>query len=186
MQNRPVFVCLSYLKAAIAIGGSPSVQNDRLSLDGEKCPSCGEGTLHTILRTEDFDFDLGDEGKVRVHAENVPLEKCDRCDELLSGPATAKIRDKARYDAAGLLLPPEIKAIRENLGWSQQYLANLTGFRIEHISLWERGRRLQNRSEDKVLRALRDNPPFREYLQGLLFAKSTPAQPALVSEQKAS
>ena len=159
---------------------------DRLSLDGEKCPSCGQGILHAILRTEDFEVDLGDDSKVKVYVENVPIEQCDKCGEVLTGPAAATIRDEALCRAAGLLLPCEINALREKFGWSLQFMANFTGFPEEHISFWERGRRLQNRSEDRFLRALRESSPFREYFQGLLPPATMVHLPVLVSEQKAS
>src|SRR5436305_1391141 len=99
---------------------------DQRTLTGRKCPECGEGQLFTFTRDEDFDFDLGEE-IVKVHAENVPVEKCDKCGEEMSGPAAAKVRHEAICRAAGLLAPYEIKALRERFGWSQQHLADLTG-----------------------------------------------------------
>ncbi len=138
---------------------------------GTRCPECGQGQLLSLSRTEDFDFDLGDE-TVNVHAENVPVQKCDKCGEVMSGPAAAKVRHEALCHAVGLLTPSEIRALRDNFGWSQQYLADLTDFGVATVSRWERGRLLQNRSADKVLQALRDCPAFREYLERLLALKS--------------
>ena len=80
-----------------------------LSLDGVTCPTCGKGKLHAIVRTEELDFDLGNGEMVKVRAENVPVEKCDKCGEVLSGIAAAKVRDEALRRAAGLLTPAEIK-----------------------------------------------------------------------------
>jgi putative zinc finger/helix-turn-helix YgiT family protein len=128
------------------------------------CPECGKGQLVGLTRTEEFDFDLGD-GTIKVRAENVPVKKCDVCGEVMSGPDAAQVRHEAVCRAAGLLTPAEYRAIREGLGWSQQYLADLTGFGAATVSRAERGRLLPNRSFDKVLRALRDCPPFREYLR---------------------
>jgi len=138
-----------------------------LSPAGVKCPECGQGQLRTITRTEEFDFDLGDE-IVKVRAENVPVEKCDKCGEVMSGPAAAKVRHEAICRAVRLLTPSEIKAIRDRLGWSQQHLADLTGIGIATVSRWERGRLLQNRSNNLVLQAIRDCSAFREYLEELL------------------
>ena len=45
-----------------------------------KCSECGQGQLVALTRTEEFDFDLGDE-IVKVRAENVPVTKCDKCGE---------------------------------------------------------------------------------------------------------
>jgi putative zinc finger/helix-turn-helix YgiT family protein len=136
-----------------------------------KCPECNRGRLRSLTRTEEFDFDLGEE-TVKVRVENVPVERCDQCGEVISGPAAARLRDEAICRAAGLLTPAEIKAIRESFGWSQQHLADLTGFGIATISRWERGRLMQNRSNNKVLLALRDCAEFREYLEGLLAGKA--------------
>jgi putative zinc finger/helix-turn-helix YgiT family protein len=129
-----------------------------------KCPECGKGQLVFLDRTEEFDFDLGDE-MVKVRAENVPVEKCDTCGQVISGPAAAKIRHEAICHAAGLLTPSEIKALRERFGWSQQRLADLAGFGLATVSRWERGRLLQNRSSNKVLQAIRDCAAFRVYLE---------------------
>lgn len=155
--------------------------NEQLLPTGIKCPECGQGHLLSFTRSEEFDFDLGNE-TVKVRAENVPVKKCDTCGEVMSGPAAAKVRDEALCRAAGLLTPSEIKAIRDKFGWSQQYLADLTDFGLATISRWERGRLLQNRSNNKVLQALRDCPPFREYLERLLAAKTSKQQAVLASE----
>jgi DNA-binding transcriptional regulator YiaG len=90
----------------------------------------------------------------------------------MSGPAAAKVRHEALCRATGLLTPAEIKAIREQFGWSQEHLADLTDFGVATISRWERGRLLQNRSNNKFLQAIRDCSPFREYLEGLLAPKT--------------
>jgi putative zinc finger/helix-turn-helix YgiT family protein len=141
-----------------------------------KCPECGKGQLIAQTRTEEFDFDLDGE-TIKVRAENVPVEKCDECGEVMSGPAAAKVRHEAICRAAGLLTPAEIKALRDQFGWSQQYLADLTDFGVATISRWERGRLLQNRSNNKILQAIRDCPPFREYLEGLLGPKTRKQEP---------
>src|SRR5437867_3036836 len=131
-------------------------------------------TTRPLMRAEEFDFDLGDQ-TVKVRADNVPVQQCDQCGEVMSGPAAATVRHEAICRAAGLLTPAEIKAIREQFGWSQQYLADLTGLRIATVSRWERGRLLQNRSNNKVLLAVRDCSPFREFLTLLLGSKTVEA-----------
>jgi putative zinc finger/helix-turn-helix YgiT family protein len=135
-----------------------------------KCPECEPGYLVPFARDEELDYDLGEE-TIKVIAKDVPLERCDTCGLIASGPAAAKVRHEALCRAAGLLTPSEIKAIREQFGWSQQHLADLTDFGVATVSRWERGRLLPNRSNNKVLQAIRDCPPFREYLEGLLESK---------------
>ncbi len=138
---------------------------------GPKCLECERGRLVPFTRDEELDYDLGEE-TIKVITRDVPVERCDSCGMIASGPAAAKVRHEALCRAAGLLTPSEIKGLRERFGWSQQYLADLTDFGVATISRWERGRLLPNRSNNKVLQAIRDCPPFREYLDGLLAAKS--------------
>ncbi len=149
------------------------------------CPACGEGRLICLTRSEAFEFDIGDR-KVTVQAENVPVQQCDTCGDVFSGPDAARIRHDAVCAAAGFLTPADYKSIRDNLGWSQQYLADLTGFGVATVSRSERGRMLPNRSYDKVLRALRDCAPFREYLAALHTnpASAPPSAPLRQSEPR--
>jgi putative zinc finger/helix-turn-helix YgiT family protein len=143
---------------------------------GPKCPECEQGHLVPFTRDEEFDYDLGDE-TIKVLAKDVPVERCDSCGMIASGPAAAKVRHEAVCRAAGLLTPSEIKAIRDQYGWSQQYLADLTAFGVATISRWERGRLLQNRSNNKILQAIRDCAEFRDYLERLLESKPRKQEP---------
>jgi putative zinc finger/helix-turn-helix YgiT family protein len=128
------------------------------------CPECGKGHLFDLTHPEDFEFDLGDE-KIQVHVPAVHVETCDNCGVEISGPEAAAARHEAICRAAGLLSPAEIRTIREQLGWSQQYLADLTGFGVATVSRCERGRLLHSRSLNTVMVAIRDCPPFREHLE---------------------
>jgi putative zinc finger/helix-turn-helix YgiT family protein len=141
-----------------------------------KCPECGRGHLVPFTRDETLDFDLGEE-IIKVYAREVPVERCDSCGLIASGPAAAKVRHEALCRAAGLLTPAEIKAIRERFGWSQQHMADLTDLGVATISRWERGRLLQNRNNNTVLLAIRDCLAFREYLEGLLAKKTRKQTP---------
>src|SRR5437660_10890604 len=93
---------------------------------GIRCPECGEGHLFSFTQNEEFDFDIGGE-TVKVFAKDVPVKKCDKCGEEMSGPAAAMVRHEAICRATRLLTPWEIKALRDKFGWSQQDLADLTG-----------------------------------------------------------
>ena len=145
---------------------------------GPKCPECQHGHFVPFARDEELDYDLGEE-TIKVFARDVPVERCDACGIIASGPAAAKVRHEAVCRAIGLLTPSEIKAIRDKYGWSQQDLANLTDFGIATVSRWERGRLLQNRSANKVLLALRDCPAFREYVERLLASEAKNHEPVV-------
>jgi YgiT-type zinc finger domain-containing protein len=131
---------------------------------GPRCPECGHGVLVPFTRDEEFDHDLGDR-TIKVVARAVPVERCEKCGLVASGSAAAKVRHNAVCRAAGFPTPSEQKSIRDELGWSQQYLADLTGYGIATVNRSERGRLLANRSYYKTLLAIRDCPPYREYLE---------------------
>jgi putative zinc finger/helix-turn-helix YgiT family protein len=139
---------------------------------GLKCPECGNGHMVPFTRDEERDYDLGDGETIKISMKDVPLERCDSCGLIAHGPAAAKVEHEAICRAVGLLTPSEIKAIREKFGWSQQYLADLTGLGVATISRCERGRLVANQSTNKILQAIRDCPQFRDYLERLLAAKT--------------
>jgi transcriptional regulator with XRE-family HTH domain len=64
----------------------------------------------------------------------------------------------------GLLMPKEIKAIRESLDLSQADFELLLGVGQKTVVRWEKGTVFQNRATDTLLRALRDVPGVAEYL----------------------
>lgn len=118
-----------------------------------RCPTCNAGCLRDQVIAERFEFEV--DGKTKtVVAENVPVSECDNaaCGERLSGPEAARIRHEAICRTFGLLTPREIQAIRERLELSQERFAQLTGIGVATISRWERGRLLQNRAMDNLLR----------------------------------
>jgi putative zinc finger/helix-turn-helix YgiT family protein len=137
----------------------------------EMCPECHKGQLVSHSRTEEFDFDLGDK-KIRVCAENVPYQVCDNCKEEMVGSEAVRIRHDAICRAAGYLSPAEYREVRESFGWSQQYLADLTGYGVATVSRAERGRLLPNLSYDITLRAIRDCPAYRANLERLLASRA--------------
>lgn len=118
-----------------------------------RCPTCNAGWLRDKIVTERFEFEV--DGKTKtVLAENVPVSECDNaeCGERMSGPKAARLRHEAICRTFGLLTPREIQAIRERLELSQERFAQLTGIGVATISRWERGRLLQNRAMDNLLR----------------------------------
>ena len=118
-----------------------------------RCPTCNAGWLRDKVVAERFEFEV--DGKTKtVVAENVPVRECDNaaCGERLSGPEAARIRHEAICHDFGLLTPREIQVIRERLELSQERFAQLTGIGVATISRWERGRLLQNRAMDNLLR----------------------------------
>jgi YgiT-type zinc finger domain-containing protein len=125
----------------------------RTSTGERQCPICGEGTLRSRIISERFEFRDGDR-VVFVETREVPLEDCDFCGESFSGPRAAKIRHEATARALGLLSPDQIREIRESSGQSPADFAMLIGVDEPTLIRWERGRILQDESDDRKLRRL--------------------------------
>ncbi|NQT94694.1 MAG: helix-turn-helix domain-containing protein [Lentisphaerae bacterium] len=91
-------------------------------------------------------------------AERVAIEVIHEWDEdvgewLLTPESLKKIDDtKARH--LGLLLPEEIRALRERLGLTQDQIASLLEIGEKSWSRWENGRHRPSRSVNLLLRAL--------------------------------
>lgn len=144
------------------------VRSERPAEQEGRCPTCNVGHLHNKVITDRFEYEV--DGKTQtVVAENVPVRECDNagCGERLSGPEAARTRHEAICHAFGLLTPREIQAIRERLGPSQERFAQLTGIGIATISRWERGRLLQNRAYDNLLRLVARREENVRFLESL-------------------
>jgi YgiT-type zinc finger domain-containing protein len=59
-----------------------------------KCPVCGQGQMVELTRLEEFDVEFGGE-TLKVRADNVPIKQCDKCGEVLIGPAAARAEHEA-------------------------------------------------------------------------------------------
>lgn len=96
-----------------------------------------------------------------------------RCEKCGHEQRTIEQRDLAEKqaieqirEAHGLLLPKEIRQLRESLGLTSAQLAELCyGTPKGIVAGWEKGRYLQNRDADALLRSLSD-PETLEYRAG--------------------
>ena len=129
-----------------------------ITLEGFRCPVCGKGHLEERIITDRFEYPESEKRTITIVAENVPVKVCTACHESFSGPDAANIHHRAIGLALGLLTPEKICAIRERLGLGQANFAELLGISEETISLWERGRLLQNKAMDRYLRLLDLHP----------------------------
>jgi putative zinc finger/helix-turn-helix YgiT family protein len=145
--------------------------SDKTTNSGGSCSMCGHAPLESKLIDKTFEYGEDDES-ITVTARNVPVRACANCGEYFSGPAAASVEHEAICQALGLEPPSKIKAIREQFGWSQQYLADLAEIGIATLSRIERGRLVQSRSVNGILRDLRDCPAFREHRERLLGARA--------------
>ena len=68
----------------------------------------------------------------------------------------------------GLLLPEQIKALRQRLGLTQREISELLQLEEKSYTRWETGRARPSRSINVLLRALRDGHINIDYLRALL------------------
>lgn len=132
--------------------------------DINECPICS-GRMEAV--SVERDVQIG----TRTTAVLDQFFRCATCAEEVYLPgqmdatlhrASAKIRAEE-----GLLLPEEIRSIRESLGLTQSALEALLGVGPKTVVRWEKGTVFQNGATDSLLRTIRDVPGAAEYLAGL-------------------
>lgn len=74
-------------------------------------------------------------------------------DEILT-PESSELIDRTRARYMGLMLPEEIRAVRERYGLSQDELSDLLGCGKKSLSRWENGRGYASRLVSTILRCL--------------------------------
>ena len=136
----------------------------KVNLSAPDCPICGAHNW------------VGGSHQVELAHQNKPLtvrdldhSECAECGYELILPHQnrrndARIRD-ARREASGLLTSSRIKAIRKNLGVSQQHMAALIGCGKNSFSKYERGEVTQSAAMDKLLRILDASPEAFDILE---------------------
>lgn len=117
-------------------------------------------------------FLVSEEREVRVGKRSAVVEdrffRCSACEEELYEPgqmdavmlrASTVIREDL-----GLLMPEEIRALRESLELSQADFERLLRAGPKTVVRWERGTVFQNQATDALLRTLRDVTGVAEFL----------------------
>lgn len=122
------------------------------------CPDCQEYVNANIIQKTES-YKVKGDGPFTITA-NVPI--CPKCKAELYEPEIESRNQKMLYDQYrkkhGLLLPEEIKAIREIYGLSQKSFSRLLGLGEITIHRYESGS-IQNESHDNLIREAR-NPEF--------------------------
>lgn len=136
-----------------ASSNSGHVSGDHL-LDGHLHRFCGGRYQRAVERIV-----------VRLSGMQAEVERAlYRCAACGDEQRTVEQRESAERDAVarmrevnGLLSPREIRRLREDLALAPQQLGDLLyGVPKGIVDGWERGRYLQNRAADAILRSLRD------------------------------
>ena len=104
--------------------------------------------------------------QIPIRLESVEMYECDRCRESIFTPDQAKaVSDRVKSAAReklGLLSPEEIVGIRNRCNLSQRELETLFGFGEKVVIRWEKGRVLQSKTADVLLRLMDQNPGIVE------------------------
>ncbi|XVJ59548.1 MAG: helix-turn-helix domain-containing protein [Tepidisphaera sp.] len=114
----------------------------------------------------------------------LPCNKCEACGFVTMGEEADEAVHEALRAKLHLMSGSDLRRLRESLGCTQAYLADLCGFASTSISRWESGA-LLSRSTDKFLRVCFAVPAAREFLLGLLSAPNSPAQVVWGSDELA-
>jgi HTH-type transcriptional regulator/antitoxin MqsA len=94
------------------------------------------------------------------------MYECERCGESVFTPeqsreASRKVKSLVR-ERLGLLPPEAIVGIRKGCNLSQEELERLFGLGKKVVVRWERGRVLQSKTADVLLRLMDQNPAIVE------------------------
>lgn len=142
----------------------------------EHCPNCG-GRLEAVV--EEREIRVGDRS-ARVLDE---FARCAACAEELYAPgqldATLRRTSDAIRESEGLLLPAQIRALREALGLSQRAFEELLGVGPKTVVRWEKGTVFQNKATDALLRVVSEYPEVARFLaarHGVELAGAAPSR----------
>lgn len=121
----------------------------------ESCYVCGG---NAVLVEEPREVTIGNRS---VMIED-RFYRCEHCGETFytgdMGDEALKRASTAVRMEEGLLMPDEIREIRQRYGLSQADLERLIGAGPKTVVRWERGTVFQNGTADTLLRVLRDHP----------------------------
>ena len=121
------------------------------------CSVCGRDSAYLVKRPFDSIYN-----QMSVRLDSVEMYECDRCGESVFTPEQARevsTRVKSIARERLNLLPPEaIVGIRKRCNLSQEELEHLFGLGKKVVIRWEKGRVLQSKTADVLLRLMDRNP----------------------------
>jgi HTH-type transcriptional regulator / antitoxin MqsA len=130
----------------------------------EHCPIC-EGSIEEIA--EEREVSIGNRTALVLDQ----FFRCQECGESFYAPgqmdATMRRASDAIRAAEGLLLPSQIRGIREGLGLTQQAFEKLLGVGPKTVVRWEKGSVFQNKATDALLRVVGRFPEVTGFLAEL-------------------
>lgn len=122
----------------------------------KKCHNCGS-TMEERHGTYRFEPPPNIPGGTMV-IPNATWMECENCGQQMLPAALDKKLEELSMLRQGLLLPAQIKAIREKLGLTQTTMAERLGVGEKTYTRWESGRSMQNKSSDNLIRLMDRSP----------------------------
>ena len=130
--------------------------------ESQPCFECENGTLHEEI--QDYSDEHSKLGKFTV--ANVPVKRCDQCDELLLTSAGGEMIDAYLDKALNVISPDEIQAFLSKYQLTQKAASKVTGLGEKNISRWLGGKSRPSESVSNFLRLiLADESAFKRLKQ---------------------
>ncbi len=115
-----------------------------------RCPICGEGSLTPSISSHVVTY-KGVKKNIKTH-----FTKCDVCETEQAGSHELMLNKRAmnefKKEVEGLLSGPEIKAIRDKLGLTQDQASRVFGGGPKAFSKYETNDIIQSEAMDKLIR----------------------------------
>lgn len=137
------------------------------------CPRCTSGEMREVTEPTVVRF------PGRSVTVTATFLRCGSCGKELWRPGQVEATHRAaaaqvRRDE-DLLMPEEIRSIRESLGLTQEEFERLLRAGKKTVTRWETGEVFQARTADELMRVIRDVPGAAAYLAA---RRGRPAPPA--------
>ena len=128
------------------------------------CAVCGRNDARLVQRPYE-----GLYNQMPIRLESVEMYDCAACGEAVFTPEQAaevsrRVKSAAR-ERLNLLSPESIVDIRKRCNLSQEELERLFGLGQKVVVRWEKGRVLQSKTADVLLRLLDRNPAIIEEMR---------------------
>jgi putative zinc finger/helix-turn-helix YgiT family protein len=118
------------------------------------CLNCGLADIEERQEEQEFAYGIGDEQVILKAC--YPVFICPGCEFAFSDERGEIARHAAVCSHLGVLNPAEIIAIRQDLDLSRNQFAELIGVGIASLQRWETGSQIQSKSNDNLLRLMRN------------------------------
>ena len=141
-----------------------------------ECALCGRDSAVLVKRPFDAVYN-----QTHIRLESVEMYDCDRCgeatfsaeqDKLVSDLVKRKVREKL-----GVLNPEEILGIRKRCNLTQEEMEQLFGLGQKVVIRWEKGRVMQSKTADVLLRLLDRSPAIIDELRQIQGQREISAAP---------